>query len=78
MLESNGFTLPITNDQVDGEGKRIHTRAFLFLKEKVQEHLITESDPKLSLLPKPTGAYTWQPDPTTISSLDLANETSFD
>ena len=78
MLVSNGFTLPITNDEVDGEGKRIHTRAFFFLKEKVQEHIIMESNPKLSLLSKPTGAYTWQPDPTAISSLELANETSFD
>jgi hypothetical protein len=68
VLEENGFTLPINHTKLTANGKAVHKLAYMQLRRELYAEIIGNKNlAGLGLLPKPTGAYQWQPSNQDVS-----------
>ncbi len=74
-LYSIGIEAPICFEQHTLAGEELHWVAYLHLKHAIFCHIQQGNEPKLSLTPRPVGAYNWRPNlPNTSEGPSLEND----
>jgi hypothetical protein len=60
-LEEDGYQLPLDSKQLNYTGQAVHSLAYIDLRASLIAHIHHGNLEGLGLLPKPKGAYNWEP-----------------